>query len=87
MEILKERLNELEELVKKYPIDIPIIEAAKFLHMHPESLRYAIIQGTSGFASLAWQKPGAKNRGFLIPTIAFYQALTGGALTKQKSLS
>lgn len=85
--VLNKRLYELEQLVKQYPIDIPLIEAAKFLHMHPESLRCAIVQGTAGFAALAWQKPGAKNRGFLIPTLSFYQAITGGALTNQKNLS
>lgn len=77
---MKNRFEELNELCRTYPIDIPLIEAAKFLHLHPESLRYSIVQGTCGFNALSWIKPGAKNRGFLIPTLAFYQALTGGAL-------
>lgn len=81
---MKERLEELKELCRKYPIDIPVKDAAEFLHMHPESLRYSIVQGTCGFNALSWIKPGAKNRGFLIPTLPFYQALTGGALYHEK---
>ena len=74
---IKHRLAELQALCEKYPIEIPLVEVAKFLHIHPESLRMAIMQGTCGFCALAWKKPGGKNSAFSIQTMPFYLAMTG----------
>lgn len=79
-DFIKARFNELEELCRKHPIEMPLIEAAKFLHMHPESLRIAIIQDTSPFPAFAWKKPGCVNYAFHIPTFTFYQHLIGGRI-------
>ena len=76
-EFIKQRLAELNALCEQYPIEIPLIEVAKFLHIHPESLRFAIIQGTCGFSALAWKKPGKQNSAFSIQTMPFYLAMVG----------
>lgn len=69
-----EKQKELEEICDKYPIEIPVPVAAKWLGIAPESLRHSILQGTCGFAALAWHKPGKSNAGFHIPTANFYKA-------------
>lgn len=79
-DFIKAQFDELEELCKKHPIEMPVAEAAKFLHMHPESLRIAIIQDTSPFPAFAWKKPGRANYAFHIPTFTFYQHLIGGRI-------
>jgi hypothetical protein len=76
-EFIKQRKAELDALCEKYPIEIPLAEVAKYLHIHPESLRYAIIQGTCGFCALAWRKPGKQNSAFSIQTLPFYIAMVG----------
>lgn len=68
---LKQRLEELKALCEKYPTEIPVSEVAKFLHVKPESLRYAISQGKVPGA-LCWRKPGSKNASFSIQTLPFY---------------
>lgn len=77
LESIKQRKAELESLCEKYPIEIPLIEVAKYLHIHPESLRFSIIQGTCGFSALAWKKPGNQNSAFSIQTLPFYLSQTG----------
>jgi hypothetical protein len=76
-DFIKKRKAELEELCEKYPIEIPLIEVAKFLHIHPDSLRLSIIQGTCGFSALAWRKLGTERNSFSIQTLPFYLAYTG----------
>jgi hypothetical protein len=77
-DFIKQRIAELEALCEQYPIEIPLIEVAKFLHIHPESLRFSIIQGTSGFSALAWRKPGKQNSAFSVQTLPFYLSQIGG---------
>lgn len=74
---LEERQQELRRLCEQHPIEIPVIEAAKYLGISPEGLRYAIIQGTCGFSAIAWRKPSAKNYAYYIPTLTFYNAFKG----------
>lgn len=77
---IKERLNELKALCEKYPIEIPLNEVAGYLHVKPESLRYAIMQGTCGFSALAWRKPGGKNASYSIQTLPFYLSQVNGVI-------
>lgn len=77
-EFIKNRIQELNALCEKYPIEIPLAEVAKFLHIKPESLRFSIIQGTCGFCAFAWRKPGKDNCAFSIQTLPFYLSQTGG---------
>ncbi len=76
-EEIKQRQEELKALCKKYPIEIPVAEAAKFLHIKPESLRYAIDQGKIAGA-FCWRKPGSKNASFSIQTLPFYHSQVNG---------
>lgn len=71
--MFEERQKSLEALCEKYPIEIPLPEAAKWLGIAPESLRAAICQGTCSFPALAWRKAGKQNRAFHIPTASFYK--------------
>lgn len=43
---IMENMEKLNELVEKYPLDIPVPEAAKLMGMKPECLRAAIDCGT-----------------------------------------
>lgn len=73
------RINELNELCRNYPVEIPVSEAAKFLHVKPETLRYAIDQGKIPGA-FSWRKPGSKNASFSIQTLPFYRSQVNGNL-------
>ena len=72
---IKQRKAELETLCEQYPIEIPLIEVAKFLHIKPESLRRSIEQGTCGFCALTWRN--GTRPAFSIQTLPFYLAMTG----------
>ena len=74
---MNERIEELERICQEYPKNIPIHVVADFLGTSVESLRTAIAQGKTSFAAFSWCKPGKSNRGFLIPTLAFYNAMRG----------
>lgn len=76
-DFIKQRIAELNALCEKYPIEIPLIEVAKYLHVKPESLRMSIIQGTCGFSALAWKKPGRQNSAFSVQTLPFYLSQIG----------
>lgn len=66
-----DRLRELTELCKKYPVSIPLPEAAKFYGLEPPSLREALINGTCPIG-FGWQKVVGGNRAYCIPTHLFY---------------
>lgn len=72
---IMENMEKLNELVEKYPLDIPVPEVAKLMGMKPECLRAAIDCGTfkPGFS---WKKAGAQNKGYKIATIPFWQWYT-----------
>lgn len=66
-----DKLVELNQLVEKYPEDIPVAAAADFLGMDSRSLKSYLMQfGNS--VGLGWRKDRAANRGFHIPTAKFY---------------
>lgn len=66
---VSERVGELNDLIEKYPIDIPVKECAAFLHMGYDSLRAFLEQSPNSFG-MCW-KNGA-NRAFSIPATKFY---------------
>lgn len=70
--------DDLEKLLKKFPIYIPVSAAAAFLHMAPEALRASMEQGRCPFG-FSW-KLGDRS-GYKIPSIAFYTWLTKGTFT------
>lgn len=70
MEEIKKKLEELEELVKKYPLKIPLREAALFLGMNEEGLKAALMRGNVSFG-FGYQKEDKGNRVFIIPTVPF----------------
>lgn len=72
---IMENMEKLNELVEKYPFDIPVTEVAKLLGMKPENLRAAIDCGTfkPGFS---WRKGNAQNKGYKIATIPFWRWYT-----------
>lgn len=68
-EFLKNDEAKIEEIIKKYPITIPVSEVANLLGMTPKTVRAAIESGNLG--GVTWRTPGALNKGFNIPTSPF----------------
>ena len=68
---IMENMEKLNELVEKYPLDIPVPEVAKLMGMKPECLRAAIDCGTFK-PGYSWRKGVAQNKGYKIATIPFY---------------
>lgn len=68
-DFLKNDEAKVEEMIKKYPITIPIAEVAALLGMTPKTVRAAIEDGNLG--GITWRAPGALNKGFNIPTSPF----------------
>lgn len=77
-QIIKDRIKELNELVKNHPQYIPVTEAAKFIGANKEGLREMIFKGQWPFG-IAWQKDIRGNRVFKIPTLKFYMWFTNNA--------
>ena len=75
---IKDRISELNELIKKHPQYIPVTEAAKFIGANKEGLREMIFKGQCPFG-IAWQKDVRGNRVFKIPTLKFYMWFTNNA--------
>ena len=67
--------DQLNALIERYPIYIPVPDAAEFLHMGAEALRASMEQGRCPFG-FSW-KLGDRN-GYKIPTLAFVSWLTKG---------
>lgn len=74
MNHVKERLVELENLVNKNPIFLPVSEIAQFLRMNPHSLRVSMEQGKCPFG-FSWQ--AGERHGYKIPSATFYLWYTG----------
>lgn len=75
-EPIKQRLDELDELVEKYPISIPLEAVASFLRMDGENLKACIDSGNCKFA-LGWKKNVKGYRAYKIPTVTFYRWYRG----------
>lgn len=74
---IEAKLEELYELVDKYPLYIPIAKLAHFLEMDGDGLRSSIDKGQCPFG-LGWQKNPRGNRAYKIPTVPFYLWYTQG---------
>lgn len=73
-EIIKSKLEQLEQLVERYPDAIPVPEAAKYCGIDPQTLRDAIDAGTCPFG---WAKTGRHRKGYVILTVQFYLNIVG----------
>ncbi len=67
---ITDKLLELNKLAEKYPENIPIAAAAKFLDLDARSIK-SYLMGPCSFG-MGWCKAGAANRAFHIPTAKFY---------------
>lgn len=74
---VSDKLDELNELIERNPLYIPLIEAARFLGMDDDGLRASIEHGACPFG-LGWKKDIRGNRAFKIPTATFYLWYTQG---------
>ena len=70
--------DQLNELISRHPIYIPVAEVAAFLHMGPDALRASMEQNRCPFG-FSW-KIGDRN-GYKIPTITFVSWLTKGTFS------
>lgn len=73
------RIDELKALCSKYPVAIPVKEAALFLGISPDCLRESCLQGSCPFG-FGWRSVGCDKAGFKIPTISFWSWLTKGTV-------
>ena len=71
LEIIKERLKMLEELVKEYKVSIPLTVVADFLQINAEGLKAALMRYNAPFG-FAYQKEDNGYRICVIPTVKFY---------------
>ena len=67
--------KQLNDLIQRYPIYLPVAEAAAFLHMGTDALRASIEQGRCPFG-FSW-KLGSRS-GYKIPTVTFVAWYTKG---------
>lgn len=70
-EPIRERMDELENLVNDNPFELSVNQTAQFLRMDAECLRACIEAGKCPFA-LGWKKNTRGSRAFKIPTASFY---------------
>lgn len=68
-EFLSNDRQRVQELIEKYPQNIPLKVCADFLGMDSNSLRQAIEDNQK--IGLSWRKQGSLNRAFHIPTAVF----------------
>ena len=71
MDAIKDRLKELEALVKEHPRVLPVSEVAKFLGVNREGLMAALMRQNVPFG-FAYQKGDGSYRVPVIPTAKFY---------------
>lgn len=71
MNEIKKKLEELEELVVKYPTKMPLKVVANFLDMNEEGLKAALTRGNVPFG-FGYQKNDEGYRVLIIPTVTFY---------------
>lgn len=71
-------VDQLNELIARNPVCIPVSEAAAFLHVSPENLRASIDQNRCPFG-FSWRL--GERSGYKIPTVTFISWLTKGTFT------
>ena len=74
---VQERINELNELCNKYPRNIPIIDAAKYIGIDKDILRTMLIRGTCPFG-VGWEDLNKERMSGKIPTLTFWAWCTNG---------
>lgn len=74
-EFIKQDTEKLEEIIEKYPRQVPVSVVSDFVGADVESVRQAIESNQIG---LSWRKAGKLNRGFCIPTGLFVRWYTKG---------
>ena len=67
-EILKARMDAVSDLIERYPLYIPVIAAAEFLHVGAETLRASIEQGKCPFG-FCWRL--GDRMAYKLPTLTF----------------
>ena len=67
-EILKARMDAVSDLIERYPLYIPVIAAADFLHVGAEALRASIEQGKCPFG-FCWRL--GDRMAYKLPTLTF----------------
>ena len=77
-----DKLNELYELIEKYPLYIPLPTVATFLGADADGLRSCIEKGQCPFG-IGWQKDIRGYKAFKIPTVTFYLWYTQGVGYRQ----
>ena len=70
-EFLKADADKINEILEKYPRQIPVAVVAELVGMDLNSLRCAIAKGNEHLFGFCWQKTGKTNQGFAIPTAPF----------------
>lgn len=58
--------SKLEEIIEKYPKQIPVDVIAEWWGCTPDSIRTMLIE--DNIIGVGWRKAGKLNRGFCIPT-------------------
>lgn len=71
MNIIKQKLAELDGIVTEYPLKIPTEVAAAFLGINEEALKAALMRGNAPFG-FAYQKKDGGYRVPVIPSVKFY---------------
>lgn len=71
MEIVKEKIRELEKLVEENPLRLPTRAVADFLGINEEGLKAALTRGNAPFG-FAYQKTDGAYRVMVIPSVKFY---------------
>lgn len=67
-EFLKKDDAKIESLIERYPVKVPVKEAAELLGCCPTTIQTALESGKLGFSE---RKVGKLNRAFVIPTAHF----------------
>ena len=74
-EFIKAGNAKLEELIEKYPRQLPVPVVAELLGSSENNIRQAVEDSEIG---LSWRKAGKLKRGFCIPTGLFIRWYTKG---------
>ena len=73
-ELLRGSLDEVSKMVVAYPSYIPVVEAARMLHIKPSALRASIEQGRCPFG-FCWKL--GDRMAYKVPTLALCSWLLG----------
>lgn len=68
---IEENMAKLNELVEKYPLNLPLPVVAEFMATDADCLRAALDAGTCPFG-YGWKRVGASVRAYKIPTTTFW---------------